>query len=156
MISVDFIKSQFDYDRDSGIVKRKATGGLGSKTRNHRCSYITFKIHIDGKKKNVFAHRIAWVLHYGEWPKGQIDHIDGNGLNNRLVNLRDVSHAENQRNQKLHSRNKSGYRGVSLDRKTGKWQAHIWANGKRLYLGRFDTALAAGEARTAAETKYWV
>ena len=153
MVSIQEIVNRFVYCPESGVVSHRATRvQAGKVSNNHKTSYL--RISVNGKQ--LMAHRIIWALHYGEWPKGQIDHIDGNGLNNRLSNLRDVSHSENQRNQRLHSRNKSGYRGVSLDRRTGKWQAHIWSNGKRIYLGRFDTALAAGEARTAAEAKYWI
>jgi hypothetical protein len=48
------------------------------------------------------AHRLAWILHYGNWPNGEIDHRNGLRFDNRISNLRDVTHQQNQMNQKCH------------------------------------------------------
>jgi hypothetical protein len=61
------------------------------------CGYFIIKLN----RKTYKAHRIAWLLTYGSWPEDQIDHINGNGLDNRLENLRDVSNRENLRNKKI-------------------------------------------------------
>lgn len=79
-----------------------------------------------------------------------VDHIDGNGLNNRRSNLRPASRAENARNRRANANNKTGFKGVHFHKRKGKWQAYINVNGKRLHLGRFDTADEAASAYAQA------
>jgi hypothetical protein len=76
-------------------------------------------------------------------------------MNNRISNLKDVSHTQNQRNQRTRATSISGVKGVCIHKPTGRWQALIWVSGKRIFLGRFDTVHAAASARSAAEVKYW-
>lgn len=83
------------------------------------------------------AHRLAWAIHYGFWPEGQIDHIDGVRSNNRISNLRDVPQAENQRNMKRPRHNTSGVSGVYFCKITGQWRAEVRSHGVRHRLGRF-------------------
>lgn len=85
------------------------------------------------------AHRIAWAMHYGEWPKLLIDHINGIPDDNRICNLRQAEHWQNMANAKLRKDNTSGYRGVSRDHYTGKWSAQIGVNGKCIRMGTFET-----------------
>ncbi len=100
------------------------------------------------------AHRIVWALHYGEWPEGQIDHINGIRDDNRIVNLRVVSNSENCKNQKLRSTNTSGHLGVSWHKPTGRWQAYIQTSGRINYLGIFKDFEEAVKVRKEAEEKY--
>ena len=100
------------------------------------------------------AHRIAWFMHYGEWPKDQIDHINGDATDNRIENLRDVSNQENQRNKSRQSRNTSGVTGVHWHKRDKKWIARIKVDKKDLYIGMFDTFEEAVAARKEAEIKY--
>ena len=76
---------------------------------------------IYGEKE--YQHRIAWLLHYGEWPDGEIDHVDGNPANNRITNLRDVSHKMNTHNARMRSDNTSGTCGVSWSKQNQRWVA---------------------------------
>lgn len=76
----------------------------------------------------------------------QVDHINGDPLDNRRSNLRLATHAENQRNKGRYSNNTSGYKGVSWAKKENKWQAQISFNGKVKYLGYFATAEDAYES----------
>ena len=95
--------------------------------------------------KQYLVHRVAWLLHHGSWPVGDIDHIDGNSSNNKLVNLRDVSHCVNLQNRKsATTKNKTGFLGVVKRR--NKYAAHIHKNGKQIYLGLFATAELAHQA----------
>lgn len=101
------------------------------------------------------AHRLSWFYTYGEWPKASIDHINRNRLDNRIANLRDVSHKQNLQNASKRSDNTSGYTGISRHRLAGKWQAHITHNQKSIYLGLFENLEDAVTARKAAERFYW-
>ena len=83
-------------------------------------------------------------------PKVIVDHIDGNGLNCQRSNLRVTNHAGNAWNASLRADNKSGYKGVRQDKKTGKWLAFIQVNYKRRYLGSFVTPELAAEAYARA------
>lgn len=101
--------------------------------------------------RTIAAHRAAWAITHGEYPSGQIDHINGNRTDNRLENLRDVVQAENARNSAMSRMNTSGVQGVYLHKQTGKWCAQIRAFGKQVGLGLFQSQADAIIARKAAE-----
>jgi hypothetical protein len=72
---------------------------------------------------SVWAHRLAWFLVHGAWPTGEIDHINGDKLDNRIENLRDVTRALNQQNQRAANKgSRTGMRGVSIT-PAGRFQA---------------------------------
>ena len=96
------------------------------------------------------AHRVAWLLGTGAWPEHYIDHINGDPADNRLVNLRDVTHQVNMRNQKMRSTNKSGVTGVMWSPALQRWRADIYA-GRPYHLGYFDTIEEAAAARRGAK-----
>jgi len=100
------------------------------------------------------AHRVIWLLHSGEWPEDDIDHINGDQTDNRLENLRSVSAAENMKNQRIYSNNTSGVAGVSWDKKRGKWRSHIMSNGHQKSLSRFARLEDAIAVRKTAEIDY--
>lgn len=100
------------------------------------------------------AHRVIWALTHGEWPECDIDHINHNRSDNRLVNLRAVDRAENLRNSSKRSDNTSGVNGVYRNKRLGKWQAYIRAEGKMLYLGVFEHLSDAVLARKKADAEF--
>lgn len=104
--------------------------------------------------KLYLGHRIAWFLHYGEWPQNSIDHIDGNPSNNKINNLRDVTRAENAKNLRHKANNRSGRMGVWFSKPLKKWIAEISVNGKRHHIGTFADFSEAVEARSAAERRF--
>jgi hypothetical protein len=120
---------------------------------NHR-GYLD--ISVDGK--NYRAHRLAWLYSYGNFPIGVIDHIDGDKLNNKLSNLRDVPNSKNLlAHRKLNGNNSSGMIGVHRNHKG--WRAEITVGMQKIGLGTYDTPEEASIAYVAAkmfnEKKQW-
>lgn len=97
-------------------------------------------------KKKLYMHRVIMNAPLGV----QVDHINGNTLDNRRANLRFASKSENGRNRGKQANNKSGYKGVSWGRRESKWYAYIQLNSKTKCLGYFDSILDAARAYDAA------
>lgn len=100
------------------------------------------------------AHRVAWLLHIGDWPEEHIDHINGDKADNRFDNLRLVTHSENMRNQRIRSDNSSGVVGVSWDKHHDKWVAFINVDLKQTRIGSYSNLEDAVAARKAAEVAH--
>jgi len=111
-------------------------------------------IHVMVLDKDHLAHTLVWLYTYGVWPDDEIDHIDGNGENNKLLNLRSVTGLENHKNKRLPSTNKSGRIGVHWHKRDRHWRAEIKVEQKTINLGGFKDINDAIKAREAAETKY--
>lgn len=94
----------------------------------------------DGKWRSERMHRRILKPVGGK----EVDHINGDGLDNRRSNLRIATHAENIRNRKLNSNSTSGYKGVS--KRWNRWRARIKHNGVEYFIGHFDSPEAAAEA----------
>lgn len=107
--------------------------------------------HGPGKRERLLMHRVIMNASRGE----MVDHIDGNGLNNRRANLRIATKSQNMMNSRVRRDSSSGYRGVTFCRFTGRWQANIKAKGKRIFLGRYDTPEEASEVYQKAAEKYF-
>jgi hypothetical protein len=100
------------------------------------------------------AHRAAWAIHYGEWPQGEIDHINGDKADNRIENLRVVTSRQNAMNRPLRCDNLSGHVGVYWVGSLNKWMAQIKVDGKQKTIGRYKTLAEAVDARKDAEQRY--
>lgn len=100
------------------------------------------------------SHRIIWKLYYGEDPPEIIDHIDGDGSNNKINNLRAATVFQNGWNAKKGSRNKSGYKGVSFNTERNKWRAAICINKKTILIGYYSTPEEASLAYQKASAQY--
>lgn len=103
--------------------------------------------------KNYLAHRVLWLLHTGTWPAQFVDHINGNPIDNRLVNLRAVTRRENSRNRSLQRNNTSGTVGVFWNGTTNKWQATICIDERKYSLGNYDDIEDAIAARKRGEVR---
>jgi len=103
-------------------------------------------IRIAIKGKEYKAHRLAWLLHYGKFPKDEIDHINGNRADNSIRNLRDVAHRENMSNQKQHRKGRDLPVGVSRHPNSQKYHARAYKNGKCNHIGLYKTVEQAKEA----------
>jgi hypothetical protein len=111
--------------------------------------YVTLKIY----GVNYLAHRVIWKMVTGKEPPKLVDHIDRDKTNNRWVNLREASAAENKRNQHLYASNSSGYSGIYPVRSS--WLVRISVNKRRHNLGTYPTLAEAIAVRLAAEKTMW-
>ena len=138
-----------EYHSDTGIFYWK-NGTHRRAGCDRGDGYIVIKI----KRKKFYAHRLAWYFYYGEMPDDQIDHINRNNSDNRIVNLRKGGKQLNARNTKLHKHNTSGVNGVYWSKGRDKWVAQIKVSQKTIYLGLFTDFDAAVRARRRANRKY--
>lgn len=148
MLSTDEIRNLLSYDPQTGVfVWRISTSPKAQAGANAGCrSGKYWRIGIGGRPYP--AHRLAWLYMNGEFPDGEIDHVNGDCLDNRIVNLRAVSHLENMRNSPLRSDNSHGVPGVYLNPRTGRWYAQSCHGGKNKHIGSFDSLEAAAAARS--------
>jgi len=146
IITQDFINRSFIYNKELGIISRiKGKKKLGTMSNGYIRIYIN--------RKPYMVHKIIWLIEHGYIPKN-IDHINHNRSDNRIENLREVSHKENCRNQTIRNTSTSNINGVHWYKQTNKWQVHITVNGKRIHLGYFDDIEIAKNARNEADIKY--
>lgn len=152
MLTQERLKELLKYDSNTGIftwIKAsqgiKASSQAGCKANGYILIGIDYQLYQ--------AHRLAWLYIYGSLPKKQIDHINHNRADNRIINLREVTHQENTKNAPKRKTNTSGVTGVSWDKDTNKWRSQITINGKATYLGIFSDKLDAICARKSAENK---
>ena len=115
----------------------------------HNRGYKTITIN----KKKYLAHRLAWLYFYGSLPSKSIDHINGIRTDNRIKNLRQVTHSENLQNQRR-PRKSNPYLGVTKRPDNKKWVAYITVNGLQKNLGSFENAEEAHEAYVQAKRVY--
>jgi hypothetical protein len=166
-IDPKIIKELLDYDPETGKLfwKKRLHGTFDKRgvnifnTKFAGKEALTTKTthgYHDGTifNKKYSAHRIAWVLYYGEWPKGHIDHINHNGRDNRIKNLRDVTRSENMRNAQLSGSNTSGVTGVYYRKSEKRWIAAIGSGSKFVHIGIFKNKDDAISARKKAEAEY--
>ena len=155
IITQSRVKELLNCCKDTGIVtwKKVCTKNkvkVGDEAGSfHNKGYRT--IMVDGK--HYYTHRILWFYTHGTWPD-ELDHINGNGLDNRLCNLREVTHAQNCQNKKKQVTNSSGITGICWHSRDSVWIARIMVNGKAILLGSFKNKFDAMSARKSAEIKY--
>lgn len=151
MITQEELQSKFNYDVNTGIFTRKYTYKKLLAGTEAGCKDSDGYIIISFTNKQYKAHRLAWLYVYGEFPKYNLDHINGNPADNRICNLREANESQNGFNRKLGCNNTSGYKGVTFDKNSKKWQATVTIDKKLKYLGQFESlelaALVAKEAR---------
>lgn len=146
LITYDFRTGVFTWKVPRKRNQVKAGSVAGSKMLT---GYIC--IGIDGIR--VYAHRLAWLMTFGEWPTMSLDHIDGDKTNNSIANLREATHAENAQNNRKPSHNTSGHVGVHWHKQSSKWHAYVTANKKRVLAGYFERKEDAINARIGLKAK---
>lgn len=156
-VSVERVRELLNYCPETGIFTRAITTGyrgmhkagdiVGSTRRN---GYVFVGI----ERRQYAAHRLAWVIMCGAWPKADIDHIDGNRNNNRFINLREATRSENNQNiSKARKHNMTKLLGAVFRKDTKKFQARIVVNGKTTHIGCFSSAEEAHLAYLKAKSE---
>lgn len=150
-LTQDELKSALHYDPASGVftwIRSLRKAPLMNREAGSRSQAGYRVIRLNGTLYK--AHRLAWLYVYGQWPKNSIDHINGNKLDNRIANLRDVPHAENMQNRRApHANNTTGALGVSRSR--NKYLAQLRIEGRVTYLGTFPSLSEAKTSYLAAK-----
>lgn len=148
------------YDIETGeftwLVTKNSHGGKiypGRRAGGLKDGYIQIKLY----GRYYRAHHLAWLFSTGEWPDPSldVDHINRIRSDNRWQNLRYARRCQNNMNSAPRSDNKSGCKGVTLVKKTGKWDARIKFNGELRLLGVFSDLQDAIDARKSAERKLY-
>ena len=148
-VGVDMVRSYVHYDPSTGVFRcirasgrRSAGSEIGSRMRK------SVRLNFGG---HFFpAHHVAWILSYGKWSEGPIDHINGNPFDNRLCNLREATVQLNNVNRRVQRNSKTQVKGVSLT-ESGRYRARMRLNGSRPTLGFFDTIEEAKAAYDSAQ-----
>ena len=153
MITQKLIKELFDYCEDGNLIWKKNQRGhvkagdiVGTIAKANGINYRQTKI----KGKPIRLHRLIYLYHHGYLPD-YIDHIDGDGLNNKIENLRSTNQSQNSQNSRLKNTNTSGYKNVYWNTQRKKWMVQLKLVEKQTYFGLYDDVeladLVAQEAR---------
>lgn len=148
------------YDPDTGVLlwrvrrsQRVRAGDEAGGLSPNRGGKLYRRVKVGGK--HVFAHRIVWKMMTGEWPEGEIDHIDGDGTNNRWSNLRLADRELNCAHLVgIKSNNTSGHTGVHYHRGSGRWLAYMKRRGGHVLYSYHETREGAAQARREAERRF--
>ena len=140
------LKSTLDYNPVTGIFKWQARRSgvkadllAGTKQKN---GYMAVCI----DRKRFYLHRLAWLYITGAWPKEFIDHINEIKFDNRFKNLREANNSQNMCNYNTRKDGTSGYMGAHYYKAYDKYMGQITKNGKKYFLGYFNTPEKAHEA----------
>lgn len=153
-ITAERLRELYSYNPETGqFIHMRGTGRgrIGAVAGTARANgYLT--INVDGVR--CYAHRAAWLYMTGEWPQSLIDHIDRNRLNNRWINLRSATAAQNQMNKSSRRNSYSRFVGVTFCKKRKKWKAQIGIDRKMFNLGYFLSEQDAAKAYAAVKPKF--
>jgi len=140
------VREVLDYNPDTGIFTWKVNISNLKAGRVTGCptgpgGHLAIRV----SKTLYLAHRLAFLIMTGEWPRGEVDHINGCGSDNRWGNLRDGDRHQNMQNRRGPRKgSKSGILGATWDARYGKWVARIHVDGRSKHLGYFSTPEEAG------------
>lgn len=157
------LKTLLHYDPLTGIFVRLKRGkgkrGKGNRAGHiHRSAsrkrYRKISFGTGPERRFYYEHRLAYLYMTGKFPPQQIDHIDGDGLNNAWRNLRPVTQRENSWNMQTPISNTSGHIGVSWEERRNKWRVRMHNPKRSPFIGRFTRFDDAVAARIAAEDMY--
>lgn len=144
-LTAEQVRNCLDYDPLTGKFRWRVTRGCryrGSPAGTK--SHDRYTIQVEGCRQETSV--LAWLHYYGEWPKGEIDHINLDKGDDRIENLRDATISQNEMNKGIRKDNTSGFKGVAFDSRSGKYIAKINVRGEKYPLGYFREAEHAGAA----------
>ena len=141
-------REMFTSDRSFGTWNTKYAGKLAGFVNSVGLPMIQIG------KTSYKQSRIAYAYVNGDIDNGDVDHINRDVKDNRICNLRYVTHSENGRNRRVFKNNKTGITGVGFHKNLRQWQSHIKINKKSIHLGYYDVFRDAVVARKLAEEKY--
>jgi hypothetical protein len=151
---VEYVRENFNYDPDAGILswsKRKQGRAIGKPVGHFdKDGYLVVGINL----VRYYIHRICFIHYHGYIPDGMVDHENLNKSDNRIINLREATNADNMRNVGKQAHNTSGLKGVSFHKLRQKWRADIKVNQKKIFLGLFECPAVASFAYQIAADKY--
>ena len=155
LITYEEVKEAFYYDPSTGIFRWKNPTSVRNPI-NSIAGYRDTKgyIILTLLGKTIKAHRVAWLITYGNFPTDEIDHKNHIRDDNRIINLREATSTENSRNSRLRKDNNSGIMGVRWKKQINKWEVTIGINRKNIYLGIYSHLFDAACARKSADHKY--
>jgi hypothetical protein len=143
----------FYFDKNGVLFNKITRGSKSLKDKPVGNLNTTGALQVKVNSKCYLVHRVIWLLTYGEFPKFDIDHINGIRTDNRIENLRECKSFENAQNRVVHSNNKEKLQGVWLHKK-GIWRAEIMVKGKRIHLGLHKSPELAHKAYLEAKIKH--
>ena len=149
IISVGEIQQSVTYNPENGQIHNISTGKLAG-SRSSKSNYVS--VHIRGIKMR--GHVVAWIMENGEYPNECIDHINGIRSDNRISNLRSITHSENMKNKVRYKNNTTGVAGVYFDKDRGKYRARLGFGKNVIHVGRFDNLIEAKGAIALARKKH--
>jgi hypothetical protein len=156
-LTAEAAREILNYDPETGDFRWKVATGRRCKLGdvagwvNRERRTVRRKIAVNGN--SYMAHRLAWLYMTGQWPEHEVDHINGDGTDNKWANLRSATSSQNLRNRGPQANNKTGFKGVCFDNTRGKFIATIKLHGKQTWLGMFATAELAHQAYCVAAKK---
>lgn len=151
IISAEQARELLSYNPETGVL----TWNCGRRAGQQAGSYTNEGyLRTDIGKREYRIHRLAWLIVHGSMPPHEIDHINGRRDDNRLVNLRPATNAENQQNiKKAPAQSSHGWLGAHYVPHERKWRSRIRVDGKKLSLGRFATGELAHAAYVEAKRR---
>lgn len=156
ILNQEELKSIFEYDANTGKFYRIVNSRRRPNSKvNAGCISRSGYVAIFVKKHSYYAHRLAWLYIYGEWPEDKIDHINGIRSDNRIANLRKSDARENCENRRTKNKTKASGLMIGVSKKKGNlkrpYSANIQIKGKLIHLGYFETEIIAHNAYLAAK-----
>jgi len=145
------LKELLHYDPQTGVFTWKVCIGRRSPAGTIVKGDATSRyVRIQIEKVSYRAHRLAWLYQTGQWPSGDIDHINGDKKDNRFSNLREATRSQNLSNIGPQKNNKSGFKGVCFNKMVSLWEAQITKNYQHRRLGYFNCPREAAHAYNKA------